>query len=340
MTRIAIRHWLVVVLLAASAAGCAGTSGSKSKTVVERPPTQGLYVVYNGKMGRLDDAPDKVLKTWPIRSNLGSNLEFVIYHPAIADSAGSAGQLVSLRQVAYVRANIAASGTVHTNKKAEWIVASLDPLNVPARVMQDSKDPTLLRVVPNEPLTPGLYALTLRTGNTVVTGRFGVEWGKSDKKQYASTHCVDRYLHDARAVPAVRRARLRRRRRPQGSGAERQQGDRQQRAGAGDRGPREEHIGQTPDVAAHARRPQRQAGQGDPALDVHNGRQGAVARDVGGVPDDRGGAAAQYRRRGHPPRRVGQAALRPCREASSRACLTGLASTQYDIALDCPLLAV
>jgi hypothetical protein len=194
MTRIAIRHWLVVVLLAASAAGCAGTNGSKSKTVVERPPTQGLYVVYNGKMGRLDDAPDKVLKTWPIRSNLGSNLEFVIYHPAIADSAGSAGQLVSLRQVAYVRANIAASGTVHTNKKAEWIVASLDPLNVPARVMQDSKDPTLLRVVPNEPLTPGLYALTLRTGNTAVTGRFGVEWGKSDKKQYASAHCVDRYL--------------------------------------------------------------------------------------------------------------------------------------------------
>src|SRR6478672_10529946 len=110
MTRIAIRHWLVVVLLAASAAGCAGTNGPKSKTVVERPPTQGLYVVYNGKMGRLDDAPDKVLKTWPIRSNLGSNLEFVIYHPAIADSAGSAGQLVSLRQVAYVRANIAASG--------------------------------------------------------------------------------------------------------------------------------------------------------------------------------------------------------------------------------------
>ena len=27
-----------------------------------------------------------------------------------------------------------------------------------------------------------------------MTGRFGVEWGKSDKKQYASAHCVDRYL--------------------------------------------------------------------------------------------------------------------------------------------------
>src|SRR5204862_1013437 len=107
---------------------------------------------YNGKMGRLDDAPDKVLKTWPIRSNLGSNLEFVVHHPAIADSAVPAAQLVSLRQVAYVRANIATSGTVHKNKKAEWIVAALDPLNVPARVLQDSNDPTLLRVVPDEPL--------------------------------------------------------------------------------------------------------------------------------------------------------------------------------------------
>ena len=27
-----------------------------------------------------------------------------------------------------------------------------------------------------------------------MTGRFGVEWSKSDKKQYARAHCVDRYL--------------------------------------------------------------------------------------------------------------------------------------------------
>ena len=194
MTRISIRHLFVLALLAASAGGCAGTTDSKSQAVVQRPPTQGLYVVFNGKVGRLDDTPDKVLKTWPIRSNLGPNIEFLIHHPAIADSAGSPGQLVSLRQVAYVRANIATSGTVRKNKKSEWIVASLDPLNVPARVVQDSKDPTLLRVIPNEPLTPGLYALTLRTGNTAVTGRFGVEWSKSDKKQYARAHCVDRYL--------------------------------------------------------------------------------------------------------------------------------------------------
>jgi hypothetical protein len=194
MTRISIPHLLVITLLATSAAGCAGTNESKSRVVSARPPTQGLYVVIDGKMGRLDDAPDKVLKNWPIRSNLASNVEFLIYNPAIADSVGSTGRLVSLRQVAYVRANIATSGTVHKNKKAEWIVANLDPLNVPARVLQDSKDPTLLRVIPNEPLRPGLYALILRTGNTTVTGRFGVEWGKSDQQQYASTHCVDRYL--------------------------------------------------------------------------------------------------------------------------------------------------
>jgi hypothetical protein len=60
--------------------------------------------------------------------------------------------------------------------------------------LQDSRDPTLLRVVPTEPLTPGLYALTLRTGQTAVTGRFGVEWSQSDKQQYARAHCVDRYL--------------------------------------------------------------------------------------------------------------------------------------------------
>jgi hypothetical protein len=194
MTRISFRHLLVVALLAAGVGGCAGTPKSKSQAVVPRPPTEGLYVVYNGKMGRLDDTPDKILKTWPVRSNLGPNLEFVIHHPAVAAAGGSPGQLVALRQVAYVRSNITPSGTVHKNKKTEWIVASLDPLYVPARVTQDSKDPTLLRVVPNEPLTPGLYALSLRTGNSSVTGRFGVEWSKSDKEQYASTHCVDRYL--------------------------------------------------------------------------------------------------------------------------------------------------
>jgi hypothetical protein len=184
----------VIALMAASAGGCAGTNGSTSQVVVQRPPTQGLYVVFDGKMGRLDDAPDKVLKTWPTRSNLGPDIEFVIQHPAIADSGGPPGQLVALRQVAYVRANIATSGTVRKNKKSEWIVAALEPLNVPARVLQDSRDPTLLRVVPNEPLTPGLYALTLRTGKSATTGRFGVEWSKSDKKQYAREHCVDRYL--------------------------------------------------------------------------------------------------------------------------------------------------
>lgn len=194
MTRIPMRHVLVAALLAASMAGCAGTSGSKPQATVQRPPTQGLYVVSNGKMGRLDDSPDKVLKTWPIRSNLGPNVAFVVHHPAIAESGGPPGKLVSLRQVAYVRANIATSGTVRKNKKAEWIVASLDPLYVPARVVQDSKDPTLLRVTPTEPLAPGLYALTLRTGKSAITGRFGVEWSQADKKQYASAHCVDRYL--------------------------------------------------------------------------------------------------------------------------------------------------
>lgn len=194
MTRISIRHLLVVVLLAASAGGCAGTPSSKSQAVVQRPPAEGLYVVYNGKMGRLDDTPDKVLKTWPIRSNLGPNVEFVVQHPAIAESSGPPGKLIALRQVAYVRANIATSGTIRKNKKAEWIVASLEPLYVPARVVRDSRDPTLVRVIPSEPLTPGLYALSLRTGKSAITGRFGVEWSQADKKQYASTHCVDRYM--------------------------------------------------------------------------------------------------------------------------------------------------
>src|SRR5262249_2620162 len=116
MTRISLRHLFLVVLLAAGAAGCAGTPASKSHAVVPRPPTEGLYVVYNGKMGRLDDTPAKVLKTWPIRSNLGPNVEFVIHHPAVAAAGGSPAQLVALRQVAYVRSNIATSGTVHKNK--------------------------------------------------------------------------------------------------------------------------------------------------------------------------------------------------------------------------------
>jgi hypothetical protein len=83
--------FLVVALLAASAGGCAGTTGSKSQVTVQRPPTQGLYVVFDGKMGRLDDTPES-LEDRPIRS-ISVPISRSDPSSAIADSPGDAGQL-------------------------------------------------------------------------------------------------------------------------------------------------------------------------------------------------------------------------------------------------------
>jgi hypothetical protein len=186
------RRALAIAAASLSLAGCGGGNAPPEATASAALPTaEGVYVVQDGKIGRLDDDPQKVLQTWNLRSNLSRDLQFMVYHSSVRGSGDPAA--ISLQRVARVRAEIGKSGKARKLSKAEWAVANLPDFEVPVRVIADRDNPQLLRIVPTQRLTPGLYALNYRRGGKAVGGRFGVEWAKSDKNQYAALNCVDRY---------------------------------------------------------------------------------------------------------------------------------------------------
>ena len=167
-------------------------------TVASAP--DGVYAVQNGKRGRLDDDPKKVLQTWDLRTNLPSNVQFLIINDAVAASDPNADRVL-LEKVARVRNEIEPDRSVHKAPKAAWVVAHLPELRIPVTVTRQSGTPRVLRVSPNALLEPGLYSLFYQTAQTRIGGRFGVEWSKVDKTQYAGLYCVDRY----RSEPAYYR---------------------------------------------------------------------------------------------------------------------------------------
>jgi hypothetical protein len=187
-------------LLATALAGCgASTEDLTLGLIKDEPETteasapDGVYVVQNGKHGRLDEDPNKVLKTWDLRTNLPRNVQFLIINDAIAKAPPNA-DAVLLERVARVRNEIKPDRSVHKAPKAAWVVAHLPELRIPVTVTRQSGTPRVLRVSPNVPLQPGLYSLFYQIGETRIGGRFGIEWNSVDKTQYAGLYCVDRYL--------------------------------------------------------------------------------------------------------------------------------------------------
>jgi hypothetical protein len=187
-------------LLTAALAGCGMSTEDLTLGLIEDEPdsstppvADGVYVVQNGKRGRLDEEPQKVLKTWDLRTNLPRNLQFLVIHDSVATTAPDA-DAVLLQKVARVRNNIEPNGTVRKPGKSEWVIAYLPGFEIPVTVTRQENSPRLLRVTPAQPLEPGLYSLTYRTGHSRIGGRFGVEWKTADKTQYAAQYCVDRYM--------------------------------------------------------------------------------------------------------------------------------------------------
>jgi hypothetical protein len=75
----------------------------------------------------------------------------------------------------------------------EWAVAPIGPFSVPFRYESPPDRPEIVHIVPNQPLTPGLY--TLRIANPATRqARVGVAWNGLDKRQYSAANCVDRYV--------------------------------------------------------------------------------------------------------------------------------------------------
>lgn len=196
MTRLNDRDALRMVRAAACVAlvgllsACGSGSSGPAQQTTARP--DGVYIIQDGRAGRLNEDPQKILKTWDQRTNLTSNVQFLVVDPSVAAHAPDADS-VSLQRVSKVRNNVKANGKAKPTTKAEWVVANLPLDKIPVTVVRDSDAPQQLRVTANQPLAPGLYSITYNTGRERIGGRFGVGWAAADKTQYASQQCVDRY---------------------------------------------------------------------------------------------------------------------------------------------------
>ncbi|MEZ5831088.1 MAG: hypothetical protein R3D05_07900 [Dongiaceae bacterium] len=155
------------------------------------PDEPGIYsFTTKDNLRRLDGDRAWEAETWPERSNLPSNVQFVINDPALADH--SPGTSVHLWKVAWVRSEINAQNQAMPVAGSQWAVAPLEPFSVPFRYESPSGQTDIVHIVPTAPLAPGLY--TLRIVNPGARqARIGVSWNNVDQRQYSAANCVDRY---------------------------------------------------------------------------------------------------------------------------------------------------
>jgi hypothetical protein len=196
----------VAGLLAATLSACGGGGGSHSKendiaqidvqhddSDAALPARYGLYIVEKGELGRLDAEKSVQVQTWDSRSSLSPDVTFIVFDRSLADRSLRLGDVIMLRKVAHVRNDVAASGAATPLQKDAWVVADSPEFAVPVDFQPIHGAPEMVRVIPTRPLTPGLYSFQFRLSGSAVAGRFGVQWSKIDKGQYASANCVDRY---------------------------------------------------------------------------------------------------------------------------------------------------
>jgi hypothetical protein len=182
-TRIA-RNALSLALLAGVSA-CAGTR----EPPYPIPDEPGIYAfTTEDELHRLDGDREWEEETWPERSNMPSNVHFVIYEPALAGR--SAGNTVQLWRVAWVRSEINAQGQAMPISGNEWAVAPFERFSVPFRYESPPGETEIVHIVPTVPLQPGLYDVTIPGAREA---RVGVTWNSVDQRQYAAQNCVDRY---------------------------------------------------------------------------------------------------------------------------------------------------
>src|SRR5688572_6960819 len=184
-TRVA-RNALFLVLLAGVSA-CAGTR----EPTYPVPDEPGIYALTTkDNLRRLDGDRDWEVETWPERSNMPSNVHFVINEPALAGR--SAGNSVELWRVAWVRSEINAQGQAMPIQGSQWAVAPIEPFAIPFRYESPAGQTEIVHIVPTVPLEPGLY--TLRIANPGARqARVGVTWNGTDQRRYSAMNCVDRY---------------------------------------------------------------------------------------------------------------------------------------------------
>lgn len=194
------RGWVRVAVLGLLAALPACGSDDEPETAslaspqsADLPARYGLYALQDGRLGRLDGEKSFQIETWDSRSSLRPDVTFIVFDRALGDRSLRLAETIRLRQVARVRNAVAASGLASPLPKDEWVVADLPDFAVALDFQPVPGSPEMVAAIPAGPLSPGLYALQFRQGQSATTGRFGVDWSKVDKDQYATEHCVDRY---------------------------------------------------------------------------------------------------------------------------------------------------
>ena len=74
--RSAATKLILAMLLAGGLGGCGGSSQVPQAALSADKP-DGVYIIQDGRMGRLDEDPEKVVKTWDQRTNLKENVQFL-----------------------------------------------------------------------------------------------------------------------------------------------------------------------------------------------------------------------------------------------------------------------
>jgi hypothetical protein len=184
---------LAALVLMAAMSGCAWVGGGKDRV----PRDVGLYAAQEGRLQRLDGNREWEMKTWAERSNLSPDVEFVIRHPQLQAAAGRLEDMIHLRRVAWVRSEISQEGDILPVDGNQWADAEIDALRVPVRVETHGRQGEAVRVIPEQRLERGLYALQVRSAAAQLNARVGVRWDAVDRRAYSAANCVDRYPGDA-----------------------------------------------------------------------------------------------------------------------------------------------
>jgi hypothetical protein len=186
---------LAALVLMAGISGCAwvGIGGGKDPM----PRDVGLYAAHEGRLQRLDGNREWEMKTWPERSNLSPEIEFVIRHPQLQAAGDRLEEVIHLRRVAWVRSEISQEGDILPVDGNQWAVAEIDELRVPFRLERHGSNNEVVRVIPEQRLERGLYNLQFRSAAAQLNARIGVNWDAVDRRAYSAANCVDRYPGDA-----------------------------------------------------------------------------------------------------------------------------------------------
>lgn len=175
------------VFLLVGLSACASGPRPPSYPVPDEP---GIYSFTTKKdLQRLDGDSEWEVETWPVRSNLPSNTQFVVHDPALAGRPP--GSSLELWRVAWVRSDINANNQAMPVAGSQWAVAPIEPFNVPFRYESPADQPEVVHIAPIAPLSPGLYTVRIAGSRQA---RIGIAWNNTDQRQYSAANCVDRYV--------------------------------------------------------------------------------------------------------------------------------------------------